>query len=425
MLALATLLERWAWSGYRSALVFHLAYYWNTESANETNYWVAMLVYLLPVLFGFRVNSFRREKNAVYSGVLLFAGAYFILSLTAELPGMLVGLAALVLGRALTINSLPALVAKLKTHPEKQPELDIWMTRLYMFANAGSFGGAMVSGLLHGNDEGDCRLAFFASGLASLACWVVVHLLFRRWVPAPGTPVVTTSISPSEARGAYSVSTTLIITVFSVVFWSGFEQKSGPINTFTKSRVDRHVGVGEWEWPTEWFQAINPLFVILLVPVFDYLWRTLDSRRGIPISPFSKMAAGLVCLGLGFGVISVAQHGAGQSLVPWAALVLVYFLHTVGELLLEPIGQSLVLRLSPPGLQTFFLALWNLSTSLASGLALIYPWLCGASAENGYAPLWSSLAVIGVVSGALLYAVSGLLTAQCRQWIFPAPVPAS
>ena len=418
VLALATLLERWAWSGYRAVIVLHLALFWTTDQANQTNYWVASFIYFIPLILSLAITSFKREQYAVQTGMVLAGLGYLALFFTSTATGLLAGLVALILGRSLVINTLPALIAKLRSSAKTDDSLDVWMTRLYMFANAGSFIGPIVAGILHDWYTG-YQEVFFASALIAIVCWGLVNYCCRNWEWLPPESREAPSSRTME-RWGHRAGAILIITMFSVVFWSGFEQKSGPLNIFASNFVD--LQVGPWAWKPEWFQSINPLLVVAFAPAFDWLWRTWDRRlKDRPISPFVKLAGGLIFLGLGFWMLPIFRYTSNSDQVSWIALVFVYVFHTIGELLLEPIGQSLMLKLSPPNLQALFLSLWNVSTSAASILAGFYPLWFGANLSNQYTPLWTGLGIGAVSGGLVLFLVSGALTNWCRPWLFPQP----
>ncbi len=157
----------------------------------------------------------------------------------------------------------------------------------------------------------------------------------------------------------------------SALFWAGYEQAGSSFNLFASRLTDRMVGT--WEMPASWFQAVPPTFVILLSPVFSLVW--LKLRDGGPSMP-AKLGLGLVLLAIGMFVMAVAAahtHAGANKVGPWW-LVTVYFIHTVGELCLSPVGLSSVTKLAPRRLVgqmmgTFFMgnALGNLIAGLTAG----------------------------------------------------------
>ncbi|HLQ26090.1 MAG TPA: peptide MFS transporter [Acidiferrobacterales bacterium] len=159
----------------------------------------------------------------------------------------------------------------------------------------------------------------------------------------------------------------LIIGVFVVFFWMGFEQAGGTMNLFADKLTERQVF--GWEIPASYFQAINPLAIILLAPLFSMFWVRLDRSR-FALSSVAKQGIGMIILGLGFVVLAVAQQRAdlfGRVGPGW--LVAVYVLHTIGELCLSPIGLSMVTKLAPARLVSLMMGLWFTMTAIANYLA--------------------------------------------------------
>jgi POT family proton-dependent oligopeptide transporter len=160
------------------------------------------------------------------------------------------------------------------------------------------------------------------------------------------------------------VSAIFVLFVFSALFWAGFEQAGSSLNLVADELTDRTIGA--WEMPASWLQSVNALMIILLAPVFAWLWIRLGARNREPSSP-AKFTLGLIFLGLGFGVmILAAQRAAGGVLVSPMWLVLTYLLHTIGELCLSPVGLSTVTKLAPHRMVGQMMGIWFMSISLGN-----------------------------------------------------------
>ncbi len=148
------------------------------------------------------------------------------------------------------------------------------------------------------------------------------------------------------------------------VFWSGFEQAGTSLNLFARDLADRTVfGI---EIPASTLQSINPIFIILLAPVFGSLWVWLDQRS---VNPPIPLKAGLGLLGLATGFFVLAWGSANASstnLVSPAWLVVTYFLHTVGELCISPIGLSAITKLSPKQRVGQMMGVWFVGAALGN-----------------------------------------------------------
>jgi POT family proton-dependent oligopeptide transporter len=149
------------------------------------------------------------------------------------------------------------------------------------------------------------------------------------------------------------------------VFWSAFEQAGSTLNLFAeRSTRTRLLG---FDFPASWFQSLNPLFIILLAPVFAWLWVALGKRD--PSSP-AKFALGLFLLALGFGVMigAAAAAGSGELVSPlW--LFCAYLLHTTGELCLSPVGLSAMTRLAPARVAGLMMGVWFLASAVGNYIA--------------------------------------------------------
>ena len=166
-----------------------------------------------------------------------------------------------------------------------------------------------------------------------------------------------------------------IIAVFVIFFWSAFEQAGMTLTYFAEEQTNR-VLFG-WEMPTSWFQSFNPIFVVCMAPVVALVWEQLGRRGKEPASPV-KQAIGLMLLALGYLVITIGTRGASDGIkVSMFWLVALYFIHTIGELTLSPIGLSMVNKLAPKHLASLLMGVWFMSNAasniLAGKLATLYP----------------------------------------------------
>ena len=158
----------------------------------------------------------------------------------------------------------------------------------------------------------------------------------------------------------------MIISLFSIVFWMGFEQSGGTLNLFADNETDRTMF--GYDIPASVFQAINPVFIISLAPLLAILWTYL-ARHKFPLPSVAKQGMGLVLLAAAFGVMYLASEQAKSGQVsPWW-LISVYFMFTVAELFLSPIGLSLVNKLAHPKVASLMMAFWFLCTAAANYLA--------------------------------------------------------
>jgi proton-dependent oligopeptide transporter, POT family len=155
------------------------------------------------------------------------------------------------------------------------------------------------------------------------------------------------------------VGVILVLAVFNIFFWSGFEQAGTTFNIFARDNTNRMIG--SWEIPATWFQSINAFYIVAFAPIFSVLWVKLDKFKLNPNTPM-KFAWGMTMLAFGFVVMAFAYTrstgGDEIRLVSPLWLAMVYMLHTFGELCLSPIGLSMVTKLSPPKLVSTMMGIW-------------------------------------------------------------------
>ncbi|HSL84000.1 MAG TPA: peptide MFS transporter, partial [Thermoanaerobaculia bacterium] len=155
--------------------------------------------------------------------------------------------------------------------------------------------------------------------------------------------------------------------LLAAVFWSGFEQAGSSMNLFARDLTDR-VFFG-WEMPTSWLQNVNPLFIVIFAPVFGWLWTWLANVKANPSIPV-KFALGILGLAAGFLVLAWgAANASPEDPVSVNWLVVTYFLHTVGELCLSPVGLSSMTKLAPRGRVGQMMGVWFIGAALGNLIA--------------------------------------------------------
>jgi POT family proton-dependent oligopeptide transporter len=196
------------------------------------------------------------------------------------------------------------------------------------------------------------------------------------------------------------VAAIAILFVFSSVFWGAFEQASSSLNLFADRLTDNRLF--GFSFPSTWYQSLNSMFMILgLAPLIGWIWVRMGDRQ--PSSPV-KFALGLLFVGLGFALIipaaQIAQQGVKVS--PWW-LIGLYFVHTIGELCLSPVGLSIVTKLAPARIVGFMMGWWFLSIAVGNKLA----GMAGGLFETLPLPkLFGAVAAVAFVAALLLLAIT-------------------
>ncbi len=159
----------------------------------------------------------------------------------------------------------------------------------------------------------------------------------------------------------------VVLFICAAIFWSAFEQAGSSLNLF----ADRYTNTTLFgiAFPSSYFQSLNSLFVILLAPIFAWLWMWLSKHNLEPSSP-TKFAIGLLGAGLGFVILvppafTIVSAPEGFRVSPmW--LVMVYLIHTMAELCLSPVGLSTVTKLAPERVVGQMMGVWFLGASVGN-----------------------------------------------------------
>lgn len=214
-------------------------------------------------------------------------------------------------------------------------------------------------------------------------------------------------LNAQEKRGMLAL---LLVCVASTCFWSGFEQAGSTLNLFAQDYTDRMIG--SFEIPTGWFGSANAFFIVILTPFFAALWINLGKRMVTPAYGI-KCAIGLIIMASGFIVMFYAAQIAASGLKAapfW--LILVYFLHTVGELCLSPIALSAVSKLSPRRFIGQMMGVFVLTYSIGNIIAGL---LAGSFDPNNVSEmpnLFMQIATFSIGIGAVVLLL-GLIT---KKW---------
>jgi POT family proton-dependent oligopeptide transporter len=184
------------------------------------------------------------------------------------------------------------------------------------------------------------------------------------------------------------------------LFWSVFEQAGSTLNLFA-DRSTRNEVFG-MAYPSSWFQSMNSFFIFSFAPLLAWLWISLASRGKEPTSP-TKFAFGLIFVGAGFLILIIPARMSEQgALVSPMWLTATYFLHTVGELCLSPVGLSAMTTLAPARIAGLMMGVWFLATSVGN---FIGGRVSGLYESFALPTLFGTVAAFAIVAGFILLAL--------------------
>ena len=208
-----------------------------------------------------------------------------------------------------------------------------------------------------------------------------------------------------------------------IPFWALFEQAGSSLNLFTARLVDREI-MG-WSVPGPVFQSLNAGFIFLFAPIMAWLWVWLARRQLNPSTPV-KFALGVAMAGLGFLVLVAGMQGTGAvGLTPVIFIFLIYWIHTMGELMVSPVGLSAVTKLAPAKIVGMTMGAWFLYSGLSNYLAGAIARTTGAetiggqmtnvaAAKAGYVDVYSQVGYIALGIALLMLLVAPVVSKMMR-----------
>ena len=378
------------------------------------------LAYMTNLPGGWIADKFLGARNAVFWGGVIIALGNLCLALPSN-AAFYGGLGLITIGTGLLKPNVSTMVGSL--YAKDDPRRDAGFSIFYMGINLGAFIAPLITGYVGQNiawrlgfatvmvgmslgliqyrlgakhlgtagelvrsgsaEERAQQVRSLRIGLAILAAVVLVPLglhlsgIWRVTVEGIwnvvllvliGLPIVYFAVL--FGTGGWTkderdrIKSIIIFYVAASLFWASFEQAGSTLNLF----ADRHTrnSVFGTEFPSTWWQSVNSLFLIGLAPLFAVLWMWLGRRRLEPSTP-AKFSFGLLFVALGFLLLvpaAVIIQGGGEGTqvgVQW--LLGVYFLHTVGELCLSPVGLSTMTKLAPERIVGQMMGIWFLGTA--------------------------------------------------------------
>lgn len=440
----------------------------------------AALVYATPVIGGYLADKYLGFRKAiVFGGILLVLGhlgmAFEGNAATKSVTGEIVrdefalqvfyfSLAFIVMGVGFLKANISSLVGEL--YEQGDIRRDSGFTIFYMGINLGSFlatiicawlgdeygwsygfgaaGVGMILGLItfiygkkYLNGKGESNypdalnktyfgikteyLIYILATLSTLVIWQMVqsHTIVQNLLIVAGIVsfiyIVYYAATQLDKIARERLIALTVLIVFTVVFWALFEQAYTSMNLFADRAMDtKFLGI---EWKPNQFLSLNALFIILLAPVFAWLWVKMGKYNP---NTAVKFGSALILVGLGFGVLvyGINISEAGKVAAIW--LVIAYLFHTMGELCLSPVGLSAVTKLSPVKIVGFMMGVWFLATASSEFIAGVLANIAAIDTNVGeelslevskpaYLKLFGYLFYTGIGFGVVLLLVSPII----------------
>ena len=415
--------ERFSYYGMRALLILYMVgsvqkpgLGFSTGKAAQIYGLYTMLVYLMGVPGGWIADRFLGHYRAVFIGGVIIAAGHFSMAFP-SLTTFYLGLLLIIIGTGLLKPNVSTIVGTLYSRDD--PRRDAGFSLFYMGINLGAFIAPLICGWL--GQKINWHAGFAAAGVG-MVIGLIQYVLGRKNLVARSDAKEaaksakfepTAPTAPEHAAEPFSrddwfrIIAASVLTLFALIFWAGFEQAGSSLNLFA-DRATRLVVAG-FNYPSSWFQSVEPLFVIAFSAVFAVIWLRLGRRN--PSSP-AKFTLGLLFLSLSFLLIVPAAkyyEAHGQRVSPWW-LIGLYFLQMVGELCLSPVGLSMVTKLSPPRIVGFMMGVWFFATAMGNYVA---GWVAGFLENRKF----SEVFMIAFLSTAAATLVLAIMIPPIKKWM--------
>ncbi|NNE65401.1 MAG: peptide MFS transporter [Pyrinomonadaceae bacterium] len=468
--------ERFSYYGMRALLILYMTaelskggMALDTKTAAAIYGFYTASVYFLPLIGGWIADRFIGAKRATFIGGVIIALGHFTLAIPAD-PAFYAGLVLVAVGTGFLKSNISAMVGDL--YEEGDARRDGGFSIFYMGINIGAFAAPLICGALAAYNW---HYGFAAAGVG-MVFGLIQYVVGRERLKGVGEAPVKSEATESSASPAFLAQLGVLVAVciaivagyvflyldasmpiadrlasalkfvlppvmiiggligvlltgmqdkltlddwkrvgiiivlfcFAALFWMGFEQAGSSLNLFAEQMTERMVG--SFEIPAAWFQSLNAIMIVALAPLFSIMWIKWGNKQPNDVFKFSL---GLFFLALGFVVLAYASGltGAGKVSPMW--LVVVYLLHTIGELFLSPVGLSAMTKLAPGKMVGLMLGVWFLATSFGSFVGGIVAGEFEAKQET-LVGLFSSVAIWSFGGAALALILSFLVAGFLR-----------
>jgi proton-dependent oligopeptide transporter, POT family len=439
LLFFTELWERYSYYGMRALLVLYLTTAFvsgglGVEPAQALSIYgiYTGAVYFTPIFGGWLTDRYIGLRRAITIGGITMACGDFTIFLTHSQIGLYIGLALLVIGNGFFKPNISTLVGEL--YPRNDKRKDAAFTIFYMGINLGAFFAPLIAGFLaedlflrplaDGTMHYGFKWAFLASSLGMIIGQFIFSIFSKRYLGMVGLKPnkqlaeennenQNMPLSPKDKQRTRAI---LILACFVVFFWAGFEQAGSSFTLYTKNFIDREVF--GYTIPVAWFQSVNPLFIIILAPILSGVWLKLSHSKRGDLNMTTKMAIGMILLGLGFMILipAVLQTGSDEQNIVTRAnimfIIFTYLFHTLGELFLSPVGLSLVSKVAPVKIASLLMGVWMAAIGVASLLA---GQLASLTATLGYLEIFATIGATAIILGLILLAISKKLVSMMKE----------
>ncbi|HEX2081897.1 MAG TPA: peptide MFS transporter [Xanthomonadaceae bacterium] len=398
VLFLTQMWEIFSYYGMRALLVYYMTKQLliGQQQASLIYGLYTAAVYFTPIIGGVISDRWLGRRRAVIIGGTVMALGHFLMASEAL---FYFALAAIALGNGLFLPSLPSQIDGLyaKDDPRRGSAYNIY----YVGINLGGLLAPLVCGTL--GEAYGWHWGFGAAGIGMLA-GLVLYVFGARYLPpdpiratkAAALPQAAAKLQGHDLRQRLRVLLAIALTV--MLFRGAYEQVGNTIALWADGGIDRRLA-GGFSIPMTWFQALNPLLVIVLTPLFVAYW-TRQAVQGREPAAAQKMAMGAAGVAAAYLMLAAVSGALPQGQASWTWLALFFVVLTAGELFILPVGLGLFARLAPEGHRATTIAAWFFATFGGSLLAGVLGTLWSVVGPSQFFAL---MAGVAATAGALLW----------------------
>ncbi len=369
--------EMWERFGFYTMLAVFVLYMdetlgWSDAFKGQVYGLYLGFVYFTPIAGGWIADKFLGYRKTIIIGAIVLGSGYLLLSFSGpdKIWLFYTALAVVIIGNGLFKANISVLVGNL--YKEGSTNKDAGYNIFYMGINLGAFIAPLAATWLH-DYFGSYQSAFAAAAIGMLLSLVVFEIWKKNYLHAEqrdvhsGTQGTEEQVSPEKERARIIA----LLTIFAIVifFWMAFHQNGFALTLFAQ----RSTVLIDWLKP-ETYATFNPLFILFLTPLVVGFWGWLRKRGKEPSTP-AKMGFGMFISGLSLIILVVAGLMGGNAdannMGPqW--LISTYFVITIGELCLSPMGLSFVSKVAPVRMRGLMMGGWFGATAIGNYLSGLF-----------------------------------------------------
>jgi POT family proton-dependent oligopeptide transporter len=347
---------------------------WQEARATTLVSYYLMFVYASPLIGGWLADRYTGYRMAITIGGILLGAGYFLLYLPSEVV-LYIALTLVVIGNGFFKPNVSTMVGNLYSDGSRLK--DSAYNIFYMGINIGAFMAPVVAEGMR--QKFGFRPAFTVAAGGMLVC-LLTFWSFKKYVIGQdkGEPVSAklgvTSQAPARAIDSVPdsrrIGALIVIFLIVIVFWMVFHQNQLTLTYFANDNTDwSDIGLGNVSGVIS--NAINPFWVVTLTFPLIAFWRWLDKKGKEPSTP-TKMAIGMFLTALSFYLMAVAGWmGGNTGRVSPLWLISAYGIVSLGELMLSPMGLSLVSKVAPARMRGLMMGGWFVATAIGNKLTAI------------------------------------------------------